>query len=194
MCFFFFCKRWNSVTANVVAIHVPAGQGSIAQEAAQRRSAALVLCCPVASLRARWHEWPWAPRSPSQTGEALLGAAPPLCSPCLLPCTGWMPIISFVWILKMRWGKQIALFWVIEGGRWRSQRILAAAVLLCFKTVWKVGHQHYGRDTLRVPDGKCNFFCTPPLSPHFSVWFLHIKYQNKTDICFTTSPSFLFKF
>lgn len=60
--------------------------------------------------------------------------------------------------------------------------------------VWKIGYRCYGRDTLGVPDGKCDFFQPPPLSPHSSVWFPYIKYQNKTDICFTSSLSFHLKF
>lgn len=60
--------------------------------------------------------------------------------------------------------------------------------------LWKIGYQCYGWDTLRVPDGKCNFFQSPPLSPHSSVLFPNIKYQNKTDICFTSSLSFHLKF
>lgn len=76
-------------------------------------------------------------RSLSQIRELLGPAHPPIpCSPCLLPCTGWEPKISFVWILKMRWGKQITLFWAIEGGCWTSQRRPAAAVLLYFKVLF----------------------------------------------------------
>lgn len=57
--------------------------------------------------------------------------------------------------------------------------------------VRKIGHQCYGRDTLRVPDGKCDFFPSPSFSPHSSVLFLCVKCQNKNDIFSHQVPVFI---
>lgn len=135
-----FCKHWN----NVIAIHVSAGQNSSTWDVAQGESTASVPCSPVPSLSAWWHEGArdlqvliTDRRRATRSCTTTHLPPPPLhCSPCLLPRTGWAPVISFVWILKMRWGKQIPVFWAAEGGCWKRQRKLAAAALLYFEAVF----------------------------------------------------------
>lgn len=147
-------------------------------------------CGPVSSLSASRHKWPQGLQV-SLTDQRRAPTLQPL------PIALHRPSANNFFCLNFENEVRKTNYSVLSNQRRvlkESEETGSCCSALLQSCVQKIGHRCYGQDTLKVPDGKCDFFPSPPLSPHWSVWFLYIKNQNKTDICFTSSPSFHFKF
>lgn len=109
-----------------------------------------------------------ASRSLSQIGGELPGAAHPPAAPLqTLPIALHRPSTNNFLCLNFENEVRKTNYSGLSNQRTvlkESEETGSCCSPLLQSCVRKIGHWHYGQDTLRVPDGKCDFFPSPPFS------------------------------